>query len=46
MGALRPTFEKLFTSAKVWPKVQKIGVGRKTVYEINPDPGAFSAAVL
>ena len=34
--ALRPTFEKLFTSAKVWRKVQKIAVGRKTVYEIGP----------
>ena len=34
--ALRLTFEKLFTDAKVWRKVQKIGVGCKTVYEIDP----------
>ena len=33
---LGPTFEKLFIGAKVWRKVQKIGVGRKTVYEIDP----------
>ena len=33
---LRTTFKKLFTGAKVWHKVQKFGVGRKTVYEINP----------
>ena len=34
--ALRTTFEKLFTGAKVWRKVQKISVGRKKAYEINP----------
>ena len=34
--ALRPTFEKLFTGAKVGRKAQKVGVGRKTVYEIDP----------
>ena len=34
--ALRPTFKQLFTGAKVQRKVQKIGVGRKTVYEIDP----------
>ena len=33
--ALHPTFEKLFTGAKVQHKAQKIGVGRKTVYEIS-----------
>ena len=36
--ALCPTFEKLFTGVKVWCKAQKIGVGGKTVYEINPWP--------
>ena len=35
---LRPTFEKLFTGAKVWRKAQKIGVGRKSVKEIDPSP--------
>ena len=34
--ALRPTFEKLFTGAKVRRKAQKIDVGRKIVYEIDP----------
>ena len=34
--ALHPTFEKLFTGAKVQHKAQKIGVGGKTVYDINP----------
>ena len=34
--ALRPTFDKLFTGAKVQRKAQKIGVGRKSVYEIDP----------
>ena len=34
--ALRPTFEKLFTGAKVQHKGQKISVGRQTVYEIDP----------
>ena len=34
--ALRPTFEKLFTDAKVRRKAQKIGVWHKTVYEIDP----------
>ena len=34
--ALRTTFEKLFTGAKVWRKVQKISVGRKTFNEIEP----------
>ena len=33
---LCPTFEKLFTGAKVWRKAQKFGIGRKTVYEIDP----------
>ena len=33
--ALHPTFEKLLTGAKVPRKAQKIGIGRKTVYEIN-----------
>ena len=33
---LRPTFEKLFTGAKVWRKARKFGVGHKTVYEIDP----------
>ena len=36
---LRPTFEKLFTGAKVWRKAQKIGVGRQTVYENNVKTG-------
>ena len=36
VGALRPTYEKLFTGAKVRRKVQKIAVWRKTVYEIDP----------
>ena len=34
--ALGPTFEKLFTSAKVHCKMQKIGVGRNTAYENDP----------
>ena len=34
--APRPIFEKLFTGAKVGRKAQKIGVGCKTVYEIDP----------
>ena len=34
--ALHPTFEKLFIGAKVRRKAQKIGVGCKTVYEIDP----------
>ena len=34
--ALCPTFEKLFTDAKVRRKAQKMGVGRKTIYEIDP----------
>ena len=35
--ALSQTFEKLFfTAVKVWRKAQKIGVGRRTVYEIDP----------
>ena len=33
---LRPTFEKLFTCANVGQSAQKIGAGRKTVYEIDP----------
>ena len=33
---LRPTYEKLFTGAKVRRKAQKIGVGRKSVYETDP----------
>ena len=33
---LGPTFEKLFTGAKVQHRAQKIGVGGKTVYEIEP----------
>ena len=40
--ALCPTFKKLFTDAKVQHKAQNIGVGRKTVYEIDPWTG-FSA---
>ena len=36
---LRPTFEKLLTGAKVRPKEKKIGVGRKSVYEIDPRTG-------
>ena len=32
---LRPTFEKLFTGAKVWCKAQKMGVGHKAVYKID-----------
>ena len=34
--ALRPTFEKLCTGAKVRCKAQRISVGGKTVYKINP----------
>ena len=34
--ALCPTLEKLFTGAKVWRKARKFGLGRKTVYEIDP----------
>ena len=34
--ALRPTFEKLFTGAKVGRKAQMVGVGRITVNEIDP----------
>ena len=33
---LRPTFEKLFTGAKVQCREQKFGLGRKTVNEFNP----------
>ena len=33
---LRPTFEKLFNGAKVWRKAPKIGIGHKTVNEIDP----------
>ena len=33
---LRPTFEKLFTGAKVRRKAQKFVAGHKTVYEIDP----------
>ena len=36
--AIRPTFEKLFIGAKVQRKAQKIGVGCKTVNEIDPGP--------
>ena len=32
----RPTFEQLFSGILVRPKAQKIMVGRKTVYEIDP----------
>ena len=39
--ALRPTFEKLFTGAKVQRKAQKISVERKTVYEIDPSTYIF-----
>ena len=31
----RPTFEKLFSGVRVQRKAQKIGGGRKTVYEID-----------
>ena len=34
--ALRPTFEKLFTGAKVQCKAPKIGIWRKTIHEIDP----------
>ena len=34
--ALRPSFEKLFTGAKVRRKAQKMGAGCETFYEINP----------
>ena len=40
--ALCPTFEKLFTGAKVRRKVQKFGLGRETVYEIDPRSIFFS----
>ena len=33
---LRPTFKELFTNIKDWCKAQKIGIGHKTVYEIDP----------
>ena len=33
---LGPTFEELFSGAKVLRKAQKIGVGHKTAYEIDP----------
>ena len=33
---LHQTFEELFTGIKVQRKVQKIVVGHKTVYEIDP----------
>ena len=36
---LRPAFEKLFTGAKVGRRVQKMGAGCKTFYEI--DPGCY-----
>ena len=42
--ALRSTFEKLFTGAKVQRKAQKIEVRCKTVYEI--DPMSLTMAVL
>ena len=34
--ALHPTFEKLFTGANVGRRAQKVGAGRKTVYEMDP----------
>ena len=34
--ALRQSLKKLFTGAKVQGKAQKIGVGPKTVYVIDP----------
>ena len=34
--ALRPTFEKLISGAEVGRRTWKIGVGHKTVYEIDP----------
>ena len=34
--ALRPTFEKIFIGTKVQRKVQKMGAGRETFYEIDP----------
>ena len=33
---MHPTFEKLFTGAKVRRNALKFGVGRKTFYEIEP----------
>ena len=41
-----PTFEKLFTGAKVWRKAQKIGVGRKTEYEIDPRSSLYRLLYL
>ena len=36
---LRPTFEMLFTGAKVQHKAQKIGVGHKKQFmKLTPDP--------
>ena len=37
--ALRPTFEKLFTGAKVRRKAQTMGAGCETFYEIDPSIG-------
>ena len=34
---LRPTFEKLFTGAKVWGKVQKIGVVQTISFGHRPN---------
>ena len=31
-----PSFEKLFSGVKVWRRAQKIGLGRKTIQEIDP----------
>ena len=39
-----PTFEKLFCGKKVQRRVQKMGVGRKMVYEINPNILARNAS--
>ena len=37
-----PTFEMLFTGVDVQGSVQKIGAGRKTVYEIDSRSGVLS----
>ena len=44
--ALRQTFEKLFTGAKLWRKVQKKGVGCKSVFEIDPNRGRQPGLLL
>ena len=44
--ALPPTFEKPFCGIKVWHRGRKLGVGCKTIYEIDPSWGLRPEAEL